>query len=246
MSPTPARNYKCKDEELPVICEYASFSFKRDLADFTAYSPIFDQDYAEAFDQKITSINELVNPKIDTAERKIITARLYATMEGTLDPINRLEGYIKLAKNTIPITAKDFGIKILRDKIHRGDAEGTLRNLRLVAENIDKYRTELNNVGFTAPLATQFTEAIISIDADNDQQYELLSKRKLLVLVNLGQFNDLYTQLNTICNAGKIIYRNTNPEKVKEYTFSYLLSKVRIPSRRQRTRTTNAQTPDSD
>ncbi len=39
------RSYGCKDEELPVICGYAAFSMKRDLADFTAYSPKFDEEY---------------------------------------------------------------------------------------------------------------------------------------------------------------------------------------------------------
>lgn len=43
MNTNQARNYNCKDEELPVICGYAAFGLKRDLLDFTARSPKFNQ-----------------------------------------------------------------------------------------------------------------------------------------------------------------------------------------------------------
>jgi len=39
------RNYSCKDEELTVVCGFTLLSLKRDLADFTAYSPQFDGVY---------------------------------------------------------------------------------------------------------------------------------------------------------------------------------------------------------
>jgi len=42
MAQNHARNYNCKDEELPVICRFAAFSLKRDIADFTAFSPKFN------------------------------------------------------------------------------------------------------------------------------------------------------------------------------------------------------------
>jgi len=38
-----SREYSCKDEELPVICKFTAFSLKRDLADFTAFSPKFNE-----------------------------------------------------------------------------------------------------------------------------------------------------------------------------------------------------------
>lgn len=42
MTTTLARDYNCKDEELTVICKFSVFNVKRDLDNFTTYSPKFD------------------------------------------------------------------------------------------------------------------------------------------------------------------------------------------------------------
>ncbi|BBE16212.1 hypothetical protein AQPE_0349 [Aquipluma nitroreducens] len=44
------RDYNCKDEELPVIDGFVLSSMKKDLADFTAYSPKFDAAYVSNFE----------------------------------------------------------------------------------------------------------------------------------------------------------------------------------------------------
>jgi hypothetical protein len=229
----PNRNYHCKDEELPVICEYASFSLKRDLSDFKSYSPKFNESYVTGFDAKIAIASELVNPRTETAELKAITLQLYTTMDGIIEPANRLEGYIKLAKNKLPVSVADFGIPVLRKKIYAKDAEGVIHNLRLVISNIEKYKEALTAEGLTEALTQQLENAIVSVNADNDKQYEILSGRKELVQSNLVIFNDLYGQLSEICDVGKILYKRNNPDKLQEYTFSYLLKKVRVVHKKQ-------------
>jgi hypothetical protein len=230
---TLSRTYNCKDEELPVICTYASTSLKRDLVYFTAYSPKINAAYVDRFDRKIADVDALVNPLTEIAERKVVTARLYATMDGLIDPLNRLEGYLKLAKETVPISITDFGIKTLRTKINSKDAEGALQYLRLVEANIGKYRIQLMEQGLNDALIGQFTAASASIAADNELQYVLLSQRKELVQNNLAQFNDLYSQLSEFCDIGKILYKQTDREKTQEYTISYLIKKVRNVSKQK-------------
>jgi hypothetical protein len=132
-----------------------------------------------------------------------------------------------LAKSEIPVLIADFGISGLRTKLRSRDAEGALHNLALVVANIAKFLTALTAVGFTDTLTEKFTEAITGITADNELQYNLLTARKELVQNNLGVFNDLYAQLMEFCEVGKMLYKTTNPARVQEYTFSYLLTKVR-------------------
>jgi hypothetical protein len=62
------RSYNCKDEELPVVCRYALSCVRRDLSDFTAFSPVFNEDYLNGFQTKINLVDELVSPKIETDE----------------------------------------------------------------------------------------------------------------------------------------------------------------------------------
>jgi len=228
MSNTPARNYNCKDEELPVIAEYLLYSLNHDLADFTAFSPKFDKLFVADFEAKIAASGELVNSREETLELKVITQHLYGTMDETIVSLNHLEGYIKMAKGNIPISVADFGLPALRKKLYTKDAEGTMNAGRLVVSNIEKYKAALTAEGMTEAFESSLKAAFVSIDADNTKQYEIARARRDLVQNNVGVLNDLFAQMTEIFEVGKILYRKTKPEKAEEYTFTYLLKKVRI------------------
>lgn len=220
------RAYNCKDEELPVLCNFAVFSLKRDLANFTAFSPKFKQEYITAFETKIASVSEIIMPKSETLDLKTITARLYTTMDGLIDPINRVTGYLKLAKSKLKITAADFGFADLRKNINAKNAEGVIANLRTVNTNLTKNAALLTEQGLTPELASRFTDASASIAPDNQKQYEIMSRRANIVQNNIGLFNSLYEQLVEILTVGKILYKATDTVKAQEYSFTTLKKKV--------------------
>jgi hypothetical protein len=227
------RLYNCKDEELPVICNYTVFSFKRDLADFTSYSPKINAAYVTDFETKIASVSEVVMPRSETLDLKNITIRLYAAMDGLIDPINRVSGYLNLAQASLTVTAADFGLTLLRKNIYSKNAEGVLSSLRTVNNNLIRHATVLGAQGLTPELTSRFTDAITSIAADNQKQYEITSNRANIVQNNLGLFNNLYEQLMEILNVGKILYKTTDAVKTQEYTFNSLLKQVRIVSKQE-------------
>jgi hypothetical protein len=198
METSGTRNYKCKDEELPVIGRNAMSCLKRDLADFTAFSPVFNTDYVNLFTAKINKVDELVSPKTETNELKQITKRLYQTIDSLLDPIAKIRGYLNLAKN-----------------------------LLLVISNLKKYREPLTVVGLNDSIIEQLNAAVTSITDDNQQQFNIVGKRKTIVQANVNVMNDLYAQLIEFLNIGKTLYAKTNPLKSKEYTFNSLKKSVR-------------------
>jgi len=211
---------------LPVICGYVVFTLRRDLADFQAYSPRFNEDGLMMFEQKTEAARELVNPKGETSDLKVVTARMYAMADGLIPVINRVEGYVKLAKGLIPVSPSDFGFPLLRKKIASKDMEGLLQNLQLVIANMRKYLEELASVGLTEGTIEELVSVDASIAADNELQYEILTQRIELVKANVNVLNALYGQLMEICEIGKILYKQVAPEKALEYTFTYLLKKV--------------------
>jgi hypothetical protein len=221
------RAFNCKNEELPVICKFALFGLKRDLADFTAYSPKFNGAYATGFEAKIAEVAELVEPQTETAQLKTITERLYATMEGLINPINRLSGYANMANDTLKVPPADFGITPLRKGINAKDAENVMKNLNIVNANIVRYKDLLTPVGLNDELMARFTEAATAIAADKQRQYEIVSNRKNLVQNNLTLLNGLFEQLSEILAIGKILYKGANAVKLKEYTFNELKKQVR-------------------
>jgi hypothetical protein len=233
MTTTEVRNYSCKDEELTVISRYVLISFRRDINDFSAFSPVFNQDYVNNFNGKIERVEELVSPKFETNDLKQITKRLYLAMDNLTDPIIKTRSYLTLTKDTIGLSAKDFGLSLLSRKISSKDAEGVHQNLLLVNAHIQKYWEQLKAAGFSDSLAEQFKNAVASIRDDNQLQYDILTKRKAIVQNNRNLLNELYSQLTEILNVGKALYRKTNPVKTKEYTFTSLVKNVRIVEKKE-------------
>jgi hypothetical protein len=213
------RSYNCKDEELPVICRNALICMKRDLTDFIAFSPVFSEAYVADFEEKINLVDELVCPKIEVSELKQITRRLYETMDSLIDPIAKIRGYLLLAKKTIGVSAKDFGLALLSRKISDRNAEGTRLNLLLVVEYLEKYRVQLHAFGFSDSIIDQFNEAASSIMEDNQIQFNIINNRKAIVQMNMPVLNNLYTQLMDVLTVGKLLYKNVNNFKNKEYSF---------------------------
>jgi len=222
-----SKNFRCKNEELIVICEYVQTALQRDLKDFTAYAPKFTQLYLTNFSAKTAAMRQLVFPHDKTRELKIVTARLYANMDEVADLLTRLEGYIKLSKNDIPLTVKDFGTAVLKQKIRRRDAEAVLQLLQQVNSNIEKYKEVLTKQGLPDESIKQLNEAIVTIATDNQKQYEIVSSRRVLTAENKNALNTLYEEMMDICEIGKILYRKSNNAKLPDYTFNYLMKNVR-------------------
>jgi hypothetical protein len=200
---------------------------RKDMRDFSAYSPIFNEDYARIFAEKIDSVDELLTPKVETDELKKITKRLYRTMDNLVEPITKVRGYLSLAKDSAGVSAKDFGLTSLRQKIVSRDSEGVRQNLLVVNSFLDKYRTQLTAVGLGDDVIRLFNSSVASITGDNQLQFDIISKRKATVQKNLKVLNDLYKQLMDILNIGKSLYQVTDAAKSKEYTFNKLLRSVR-------------------
>lgn len=230
MTNNQTRDYTCKDEELPILCDYSAFSLKRDLAEFSTYSPRFKQEYVDAFETKIKTVTELIEPKSETVELKIITDRLYTTLDSMISPANYLTGYIEMAQESLKITSADFGLKALRKGINTRDAESVIKNLHTINTNIKKYKTILTEQGLSEELTVKFLTAYASVATDKQIQYKIISNRKNIVQKNLGLLNELYAQFTEILRVGKILYKATDAAKLKEYTLNELKKRVRKTS----------------
>ena len=225
------RTYGCKDEALLSTSIFVSLSLKRDLPEFTAYSPVFNEAYQTAFDGKITVLKEVVMPKFIVTLRKVVTTRLYGTLDGLLESVRHLTGYIKLAKSGISIPLEDFGFTGLRTAINAKDAEGAFKSLQFVNGNVVKFKEVLVAKGLSEDFVNGLIATAASIAADKQLQYEYDTKATALLQSNVGGFNELHAQLLEILSVGKILYMGKDSVKLKEYTFSELLKKVRRTSK---------------
>jgi hypothetical protein len=231
MTTNLSRNYNCKDEELPVICKFVLFSLRRDLTEFTDYSPKFNAAYVTGFETKISTVAELVVPKSETKILKTITEQIYSSMDDLKPAINHLSGYIDMAMEELKLSPADFGLTDLRNGINKRDAESVIKNLHLVNTEIAKYIDILTPKGLNEKLIAKFSAAHTSISADKQRKYEITSNRKSVVQNNLGILNDLNDQLSEILKIGKILYKTVDAAKLKEYSFTELMKQVRKVSK---------------
>ena len=227
METTILRDYSCKDEELPMICMFGASNLRHDLPDFSAFSPLFNPDYVSRFDSRIADVSDLILPRSETLELKIITQRMRETFRVLIDLVNRLTGYITLARLEQTISVTDFGIKYLRKSIADHDAEGVIQALHTIIGNISKYKVELQAQGMSDENISRFTDILSSVANDKQKQVEIINNRKHIVQNNVDSFNGLFGQLNEILGVGKILYKATNRAKLKDYTFSELIKHVR-------------------
>lgn len=221
------REFNCKNEELPIVCGFVALSIERDLESFANYSPVFNQTYLDGYKANIAAVQELIAPKTETVEVKLINEHIYSVCEGLIDTINHLEGYIKLAGKNIPMSASDFGLTKLRKSARAHDVESVLPLLLTIDSNITKYHDLLTAKGLTESLKAKFLEARTALANDKNNRYAIISSRAALVHANMGMLNALNAQMTEICDIGKILYRLTDPAKLKDYTFSQLMKQVR-------------------
>ena len=223
-----ARVFKGRDAELPVLANYLAFSLERDLADFQAYSPKFSAEYLAEFKAKTTEVAELLSPATETIRLRTVTNHLHQMQDSLIDSLNRLSGYLQLAKADLPLTVAQFGITALRKEIPTRDAEGTMKALRTVIANIESNLPTLQAQGLTDAFLQKLRDVLAAINADNQSQYEIMSMRKQLVQNNLGLLNALFNSIMEICLIGKVLYKATDQNKLTEYTYKELLKRVRL------------------
>lgn len=218
--------FSCKYEELAPIGKFLLFGLRRDLTEFSVFSSKFDDVYANETETKITNVENLVDPKSETLAKSLITNRMNETLAGLSEPIGKVDGYLKLAKPALGITASAFGISELRRKINAKDVEAVVKQLSSLLANISKYKDALAAQGLTDQVTEVLNTLLTSLKNDSLERYEILSNRRLTVQNNIGVLNDLYARITEIAAIGKILYKK-DPVKLSEYTFSSLLKKVR-------------------
>ena len=219
--------FRCKNEELPVLCGFVVDALRRDLVDFAAYSPQFNEEYVTSMGTCVQEVKELVSPFIETVEMKVLNDRLYALMDEMVPSMNYLIGYVELAGDTIPLSPADFGLTELRRGVRKRDPENVMKAVRIVDHHIARYRAELEAVMGGENVVDEFLSIGKKIDRFLLERHRIRSNRMAVAMGNMDKLNGLYAQAMQVSRIGKVLYGMTNPAKLKDYTFNHLMKQVR-------------------
>ncbi len=214
-------------EELPTLAQFSIDSYTRDQADFRAYKPAkYVPGYLIDLTAKKAAVAAVVNPKQLTAELAVITLRLSTNILAIRPLMDRLEGYVRDAVG-LTVLPKNFGISEVRKKIASDDQEGLDGALSYLEGNITNNMGALTAVGYNAAQQGQLTGLHTDINTDNAAQNAKMSARALLVQQNMGIINELAKMLKELWADGKSLYKSSDKVKVKDYTNSQLINRIR-------------------
>lgn len=215
-------------EEITTVVDIIIGRVTRDYDDFRNYSAtVFD----DQFIPELTALNDDVEARTHTRaylnQVKVFTVNIRRDMELVKAKLWDMEGYILLAKKELPIALKDFRIKDVRDKIHKHDVEGAMGKLDITMGLVDEYITPLKAKGYTDPKRAEMTTLKDAINRANRDQELKKDEKEAAVRENEGSILELWEKASVALDAGKRIYRYSNPEKAKEYTATEIKKRIR-------------------
>ncbi|MBW7869144.1 MAG: hypothetical protein H3C31_12575 [Brumimicrobium sp.] len=93
-----AKLFSCKSEELLPLSKFTLFSLKRDIAEFTAFSSKFSDEYVTQTEAMINTVENLLEPKAETLMLSMIAQTMEQQATELGDQLNFIDGYLKLLK----------------------------------------------------------------------------------------------------------------------------------------------------
>jgi hypothetical protein len=225
--------FPCKFEDLPVIGEFVVGSARRDMADFSGFSPVFTPVALDEIEGKIAACKEKVRSWVVVRELKSTTDKLTTVTNGLRIRLNVLEGYVKLASGELDIHVTDTGIREVRNAIHRGNTEGVIAGVTNMLATVNRNMKALEAKGLKSTLLDDIAAVTREINALNVRQSELESERNHLTEENVELFNGLWKALLPVLETGKALYRGVNGAKLKDYTMTQLVKQINAGKKKE-------------
>ena len=225
---------RCRNEELPFLAYYARENFLRDKADFVAHSPEYETEFLSKFDPQLKLVEEAMATSMVIAQHKSITSRIAKHFDAARNWTNKIENYAKKAFGDAGSQIAAFGFKNLRNDIAVKNDEGTIKRLKELLQHADAHAAVLQPKGFTTALRDSFKAFIDAFETDIKSQTLKIDERKYLVKDNNKEYEALWEMINTdLLETGKVIYKEKNKEKVKDYTYNELIKKIRLARKKE-------------
>jgi hypothetical protein len=238
-----SKKFSCKMEEVPVIAGFVADNLEADLVSFGEYSPMFTAAYVQSIRAKREVCLELERSNVVIQRLKSVTATLVEKEVNLRPLLNKVEGYVKLAGGSLNVAPSGFGLAVARKGISSLDDEGIIASLKAVQKNIQKNVGALQAVGLKQELIDELDTALTDIDRINNEQNALGNERNLTTASNVKDYNELWSLIAPVLETGRLLYRNVDNEKLKQFTLRSLVSRVNATGRRKAQTNSTDSTP---
>jgi hypothetical protein len=240
------KDFGCKAEEVPAIAGYVTNSLRNDMADFSAYSPIFSNSFLDSMENQRNVCSELLKTTSIVGQMKLVTQQMIQKSLTLRSMLNLTEGYLVLAKSKLDMQVKDFGLKALRKKINQENFEGVIADSTTLISNLRRNQASLELVGMKNSFTDDLSNVQTEISHLNEMQNGKMSERSRLSDANIKEFNKLWGKISMITKSARAIYRGVDEVKLKDYTLSKLIKKARNANNKDQNKPSDPQTAATD
>lgn len=206
-------------------------SFVTDQADFAKASPDFaGPNFLKEYDKRYATLEALVPTANRRATDAEVTKAMNKVAKDLRDPLNWLNLRLNRARARTPaltVAPAAFGLGKIRSAIAVRDMEkldGALKGLLdLLAANA----AQLTAQGHTADDTKVFSDARQTISGFNVTQNDNENARLVLTEENVTAANAMWELIDEILDAGRLMYKQTQPRKAVAYTLARLKKRMR-------------------
>ncbi len=220
------KKFNCKMEDVAVIAGFVLESMERDMVDFVKFSPIFSDTYVSNVRTKQIECNQIMKSGDVLKFQKVVKTQLDAKLGDLRLNLNQVEGYLKMADDTLDIQLSDFGLKAIRTAIGDGNVEKVLSDGRSLIANLKRNESALQAKGLSAETLGGLTALVTGIDELNTNHNSKKNERSRTADDSIKIFNELWDNTSTILDAGRALYRGVDEVKLREYTMTNLQKRV--------------------
>jgi hypothetical protein len=221
------KNFKLRYQELPALGVFLESSFLRDKELFAAFSPVYANGFAEEYHTKLSAVKAVVNSRVITGKRQMITEKLHATQDALKLMTADIRMYCKMAGDRLTFPLSNLDLVKFRKSLRSRNSEASMEHALRIQQTVAPDLAVLAEMGFTAERQAELQTLIDSLENLNLQQNDLLNERKKQVEEKTNLLNDFWKMIKELMETGQIIHRDT-PARMDEYSEKNLITRVRL------------------
>jgi len=216
-----------RTEDKTTISRFLIDNFEIDQADFVGKFTKYKDPFLKNTKDLITTCEAIVASSFYVTQLKTLTRLVDVTAISIRGDLNDIELMAINAGSKLNMNWKDMGFREARKCISNTNLEGLQERMKILNENIKSNLVALTDEGDAATIWTSMKGKVAQVKTMNEEQNKMIAAKAKTIKENNDKFEEMWDVTLNLMRAGKVIYKTTNPTRVKEYTLTTLTKRVR-------------------
>lgn len=216
--------FSLRPDEVLAVSSLLSKRLERDKEDFYRFSDCFNKDFLRQLVGNIEAAKLMVDMEPIKERLQLLQAEMHQQMSKLHGLVDELLQHVDEQEHDL---VNYLDISLLSNSIAQNKVDVTITLLRRLLRRIDMLPTVSPSMKkYASEISTNFADLsyLLNEKMKFSHQQECASRD------NLELMKTLWRMVESVSNAGLLIYRRANPDKAREYSLAELRNNVGIVS----------------